>query len=200
MPSVPPLALIALAFAVVTAGCVGVVGPGGDASATPTTTLAGTDSGPRNGTVVRVIAVVDGDTLDVRLPNGSTDRVRLLGVDTPEVHVEPTPAEFEGVPDTAAGRRCLRDVGENASAFARHRLDGRRVRLVGDALADDRGSYGRRLAYVSVDGQNFDYRLVAEGYARVYDAPFERSARFYAAESRAQSAGRGVWACRTVGQ
>jgi micrococcal nuclease len=66
-----------------------------------------------------------------------------------------------------------------------------------DPSADRRGSYGRLLAYVRVDGTDFNYRLVDTGHARVYDTTFARSDRYYAAEGQAQEAGDGLWTCRT---
>lgn len=43
-----------------------------------------------------VVEVIDGDTIDMRLANGTIERVRLLGIDTPETHVEVQPDEYEG--------------------------------------------------------------------------------------------------------
>jgi len=79
---------------------------------------------------VTVIDVVDGDTLDIRYQNGTTDTVRLLGIDTPEVHTETDPSEYEGIPDTDAGRDWLRDWGHKASEFARTEVHDEEVRIV----------------------------------------------------------------------
>ena len=144
-----------------------------------------------------VTRVVDGDTLKIEFANGTEDTVRLLGVDTPEVHAENTPDEFEGVPETEAGRECLRRWGERASAFAKDQLTGETVGLAFDANEGTRGYYGRLLAYVSHDGEPFNYRLVADGYGRVYDSQFERRDRFYDAEATAQEQGTGLWECAT---
>ena len=148
---------------------------------------------------VTVTEVVDGDTVDVRYANGETDRVRLLGVDTPEVHVATDPPEYEGVPDTAAGEACLESAGENASQYLTERVDGATVTLAFDALADRRGSYDRLLAYVVQNGTNLNYALVVEGHARVYDSEFQQAPRFYAAESRARENRTGLWRCVSVG-
>jgi micrococcal nuclease len=142
-----------------------------------------------------VIDVIDGDTIDIRYDNGTTETVRLLGVDTPEVHAENDPSEFEGVPDTSDGETCLYYEGKVASAMAENRLLGERVTLKYDSEADRRGYYGRLLAYVYVHGEHFNYQLVENGHARVYDSTFSKSDEFYAAEDDAQSAGVGAWAC-----
>lgn len=144
---------------------------------------------------VTVTDVTDGDTIDIRYDNGSTDTVRLLGVDTPEVHSENTPDEFEGIPTTSDGETCLGYEGEVSSAVAKSRLLGERVTLKFDSEADRRGYYGRLLAYVYIDGENFNYQLIENGHARVYDSTFSQSDSFYSAESAAQSADVGTWAC-----
>lgn len=178
--------VVAIAVLVVLSGCSGLL-PTDDGQHT-TAVLGETHA-------VTVTLVVDGDTVKVRFSNGTIDTVRLLGVDTPETQSENSPDEFEGVPDTDAGRTCLREAGHNATRFMTRRLLGESVRISTDATADGRGYYGRILAYVSHEGTDVNYRLVASGRARVYDSAFSKSDRFYAAEQRAQANGTGVWAC-----
>lgn len=213
MSRTPTLAVVAVL--VVLAGCTGPIGAG----RTPVPgagTVDSTANGGRTGTPlgtdgatphpaaapqvrVTVAEVVDADTIRVRYRDGSEETVRLLGVDSPEVHVENTPDEFEGVPDTAAGRRCLRRAGEAASAAARDRLAGETVGLGFDPRSDRRGGYGRLLAYVSVDGAQFNYWLLVTGHARLYESEFVELPRYAAAERRARAADRGLWACATGG-
>lgn len=163
---------------VLAAGCVGTLGDGG--------------ADRYNATV---ISVVDGDTVDVRMADGSTDTVRLLGVDTPEVHVATDPTEFEGVPNTTVGRACLRAVGENATRFTADLVDNRAVTLALDAEADRRGGYDRLLAYVYRGETHLNERLLEEGYARVYVTEFTQLDRFREAAATARSADRGIWRC-----
>lgn len=178
---------------VVTAGCAGLSADVGSTASPDGAGIGDRTTESLNATVVRV---VDGDTVDVRYPDGSTDTVRLLGVDTPEVHVENTPPEFEGVPDTDAGRACLHTAGEEASTALRERVAGHRVKLVVDETADRRDRYDRLLAYLERDGTDLNRWLVAGGHARVYDSTFVRSEEYYRAESDAQDRGVGVWECR----
>jgi micrococcal nuclease len=167
--------------------------PGADLGPSPTPHPA---TGPQ--VTAEVVEVVDGDTIKIRYENGSRDTVRLLGVDTPEVHTEVDPDEF-GVPDTEAGRDCLRTWGERASQHAKETLAGETVRLGFDPNEGKRGYYGRLLAYVYVDGESFNYGLVRQGYARMYDSDFVDRPRFESAESEAQTDGRGVWGeCATT--
>jgi micrococcal nuclease len=182
-----PTGLLLLLGLVALAGC--TVGIAAGPSDTPTVD-------PGEGQVATVTAVVDGDTIDVRFEDGSTDRVRLLGVDTPETHVENTPEEFEGVPDTEAGRTCLGTVGERATDALAERLADRQVRIVPDPVADRRGGYDRLLAYVYLQGTDLNAWLIAEGHARVYDSEFSKAPAYSAAESNAQDDGLGVWDCR----
>ncbi|WP_338739475.1 thermonuclease family protein [Haloplanus salilacus] len=175
--------LLPVLFLFVTAGCVGVT-PDPSTTATPEGTAT-----------VYVTHVVDGDTVDVRFADGREDTVRLLGVDTPEVHAETDPTEFENVADTEAGRDCLRRHGERASAYAEERLAGREVTLRFDAAAGRRGGYDRLLAYVVVDGRSFNAALLERGHARLYDSTFRERDRYASLEAEARENGRGVWSC-----
>lgn len=147
-------------------------------------------------TTVTIVRIVDGDTVEFTYQNGTKDTGRLLGVDTPEVHTENDPAEFEGIPNTDTGASCLRDWGHKASEFARSELAGERVTIMLDEREGPRGYYGRLLIYIRDDGKLFNYRLVKQGYARVYDSDFTKQDRFYTAESNAQKNGIGLWECR----
>lgn len=179
--------VLAVAALVLLAGC--TVNVSVDGGGTPP---AGDGATTRTATVVEV---VDGDTVDVRYANGSRETVRLLGVDTPEVHVEVAPDEYESVPDTDAGRACLEQWGERASGFARERLAGATVTVATDRQADRRGSYGRLLAYVTVQGtdESFNHALLQQGYARLYSSEFTRLAEYRALEDEAQRENRGLW-------
>ena len=107
---------------------------------------------PRGGAARSAVVtrVVDGDTVVVRL-GGRLERVRLIGIDTPE-SVEP------GTP--------VQCYAKAASAETDRLLGGRRVSLRFDAERRDR--YGRLLAYVyrRDDGLFVNAALVRRGYAR----------------------------------
>ena len=144
--------------------------------------LAGCGSGggePRYGETAsgRVVRVVDGDTIEVRM-DGATEDVRYIGVDTPETVA----------PDEPVG--CF---GHAASRFNSSEVDGARVRLVFDR--ERRDQYGRLLAYVWVDGELVNAKLVRGGYARTLTiAPNTEYAGLFARlEQRAADAGRGLW-------
>jgi micrococcal nuclease len=134
-------------------------------------------SGPEGGRT-RVLAVIDGDTVDVAWA-GRSERVRLLGVDAPE---------------TVDERRAVGCFGPEASAFTNRRLSGRSVRLTFDRQHRDR--FGRLLAYLEIDGRRFNDELLAGGYARLLVIPPNgRYARAMLDEElAARAAGRGLWA------
>ena len=127
---------------------------------------------------VRVVEVIDGDTIVVAFANGATDTVRLLGVDTPETK-HPT-----------KGVECY---GPEASAFTTRRLTGRVVRLESDVQRRD--VYDRRLAYVHLDGHRFEDVLLRKGYARfLVIPPNDAHGRdLLAAELDARRHRRGLW-------
>ena len=127
----------------------------------------------------QVLRVVDGDTIRVRL-DGRTERVRYIGVDTPE-SVKP------GTPVQCFAKRA---AAANAALVA-----GRSVRLVGDVEQRDR--YGRLLAYVyrEPDGLFVNAELVRRGFARQLTFPpnVRFAARFGALAREARDAERGLW-------
>jgi len=132
---------------------------------------------PPGPAAARVVAVVDGDTVDVAW-GGGRERVRLLGVDTPET-VDP--------------HRPIGCFGPEAAAFTHRRLDGRTVRLSFDRQRRDR--YGRLLAFVDVDGRRFNDELLTGGYARLLVIPpnGRHGRAMLDEELAARRARRGLW-------
>ncbi len=127
-----------------------------------------------------VTAVYDGDTIKVRLTGRADERVRLIGVDSPEL-------------DDA--RERVRLMAFLAKRFTFSRLYQARVELLPGP--ENRDKYGRLLAFVRLaDGDLFNVTLVREGYAFAYlKFPFDESWRkeLKAAETEARRAGRGLW-------
>ncbi len=130
-----------------------------------------------------VIHVVDGDTIDVRDAAGKTERVRLVGIDTPET-VDP--------------RKEVQCFGKEASAYVKKILDGKTVTM--EAKPDeDRDSYGRLLRYVFVEEKDIGLTLLSEGYAFSVckKFPHAKCETYEAAAKKAESAQLGLWsACR----
>jgi micrococcal nuclease len=128
-------------------------------------------------TLYRVVDVVDGDTIVVA-HGSSRDTIRLLGVDTPETHHPTKPVQ------------CY---GPEASAYTTRRLLGRWVRLEDDV--ETRDIYGRRLAYVYLDGERFEDELLERGYARllVIDPNVAHARTMLSEELHARTRGVGLW-------
>ncbi len=125
--------------------------------------------------------VIDGDTVDIDI-GGREERVRLIGIDTPELHTD------TGDPECMA---------EEAREFSVSQLTvGTEVRLERDVVGRD--DYGRLLAYVfrRADGLFVNEAIVAGGYAKPLTiTPNDAYAdRFVAAATAAEAARIGLWA------
>lgn len=134
------------------------------------------------GALVPVIGVSDGDTIRVRV-DGVTERIRIIGIDTPEL----------------TSNECY---AQQAASKMQSLVQSKTVRLAADPTQDDRDRYGRLLRHVSLE----DGRLVAEvmlegGYGReyTYAAAYEHQARYRAAQARAQASGLGLWGSGCAG-
>src|SRR5262249_32057705 len=125
-----------------------------------------------------VVRVVDGDTIQVRLDGGRTERVRYIGIDTPESVKPDTPVQ------------CF---AKKASHFNSALVDGRDVTLQTDA--EERDRYGRLLAYVYTGPSFVTRELVARGYARTPTLPpnVAHADEFARLARRARQAGLGLW-------
>ena len=139
----------------------------------------GGDAAPAGDRIGRVVRVVDGDTITVALA-GRTERVRYIGIDTPE----------SVKPDTPVQCYAHKAAAQNARLVARER-----VRLMFDVERRDR--FGRLLAYVYRvrDGRFVNADLVRGGFARTLTIPpnVRFAGRFRALAARARRAHRGLW-------
>jgi micrococcal nuclease len=131
-----------------------------------------------------VTHVVDGDTIDVSI-GGRDERVRLIGIDTPETKKPDSPIE------------CF---GPEASAFTAELLPvGTELRVARDIVGRD--DYGRLLAYVHRldDGLFVNLEIVERGYAQplTIEPNSTFAVAFAEAASEAERADRGMWAACT---
>ena len=148
--------------------------------------LASCSSGSttENKVLVRILAVIDGDTVDIKL-DGRTERVRLIGVNTPETKHPTKPIE------------CF---GPEASAYITQLLPkGTNVRIERDTEARDR--YGRMLLYLYRNSDNLfiNLDLISRGYGTpmsIEPNTFHRN-DFVHAAALAEASNVGLWkACR----
>jgi len=147
---------------------------GGGLLALVTALPAWSTPAPVEGTVERV---VDGDTIHVRI-GARVEKVRYIGVNTPEVH-HPTKGEEPG--------------GREAAEVNRRLVEGQAVRLELDVQERDR--YGRLLAYVWIGDLMINAELVRLGYAQVMTIPpnVRYQEVFLKLQREAREAGRGLW-------
>lgn len=138
-----------------------------------------------------VAEVVDGDTVEV-LRNGGRDTVRILGIDTPEVTGTNYPDEFF-LENISESQRCLRNIGEKASNYAREKLADTQVKVITDPQSDRRGTYGRLLAYIQYNQTDLGKQLLEKGYARVYNSSFSKIEEYRELETESREKERGIW-------
>lgn len=124
---------------------------------------------------------VDGDTFWVKHLNGEEEKIRFIGIDTPEAR--------------NTGRTKIEYFGKEASKYVERLLTGKKVRLEFDVQRYDR--HKRTLAYIFLeDGTFLNAHLVKEGYATV--ATFPPNVKyvdlFVDLEKEARSKGKGMWA------
>jgi micrococcal nuclease len=137
-----------------------------------------------NEVLITVLKVIDGDTVDIDI-KGNTERVRLIGVNTPETKHPTKPIE------------CF---GPEASAYLTQLLPkGTHVRIERDIEARDR--YGRMLLYLYRESDNLfiNLDLVSHGYGTpmsIEPNTFHRN-DFVHAAALAETTNEGLWkACR----
>jgi micrococcal nuclease len=132
--------------------------PGWSAKNHRANTVAGAEAvkpvkpAPAQPQIAKVSRVIDGDTLQL----STGEEVRLIGVDTPE---------------TKHPRKSVEYFGKEASAFTKHLVEGREVRLEFDVQRRDK--YKRTLAYVYIGERMLNAELLGQGYAQL--ATFSRS-------------------------
>lgn len=129
----------------------------------------------------KVVSVVDGDTVKVSI-NGSTETIRIIGLNTPET-VDP--------------RKPVECFGKEASNKAKELLSGKTVTLEVDPSQGERDKYGRLLRYVFLEnGTDFGKYMITNGYAYeyTYNTPYKYQSTYKTAQSQAQVSKAGLWA------
>ena len=129
------------------------------------------------GELFKCTRVIDGDTIEVYY-NGKIEKVRLIGVDTPETVHPNKPVEY---------------FGKEASNFTRELAQGKYVTLEFDLQQRDK--YNRLLAYVYLDdGTLLNKKIIEEGYGHAYTRyPFKYLDEFQDAEIKARRVSKGLW-------
>ena len=137
-------------------------------------TDAETETDEQITTYERVTSVIDGDTIEL----ASGERVRYIGIDTPETHHPDKPVECFGIEATNRNRELVEE---------------KKVELVSEG--PNRDQYGRLLRHVFIDGTFINAQLVWEGYARAssFGEPSKFHQVFVQLEVASRDAKRGLW-------
>ncbi len=127
-------------------------------------------------TTAQVVQVIDGDTIDVTIA-GREERVRYIGIDTPEPYRDAEPACYS----------------LEASLRNEELVGGKLVQLV--AGKEERDTYNRLLRYVYVEDTFVNAELVRDGFATTLPIPpnTRHASYLYELEQAAAAAERGLW-------
>ncbi|MFH0985179.1 MAG: thermonuclease family protein [Candidatus Omnitrophota bacterium] len=140
-----------------------------------------------------VTRAVDGDTLQL----SSGEKVRLIGVDTPESSNNSKLRKDAKRTGRDANEIIL--MGKEAAAFTRRLVQGKKVRLELDVRPRDK--YGRLLAYVYLeDGTFVNAEIMKAGYAQVMTYPpnVKYQDLFLGLQKEAREKGLGLWSDKTM--
>ena len=147
------------------------------------------DKNEKSGNYITVIRVVDGDTFELE----NKERVRLLGIDTPEKY-ESKKLEKDAT-TSGMDKKTVKKLGQMASDYVKKFVEGKRVRLERDPTNEDKDRYGRLLRYVYLeDGTCVNAKIIQDGYAQVYESfPITKMDEFRKLQREARENNRGLW-------
>jgi len=128
----------------------------------------------------------DGDTITVDM-NGTKERIRMIGVDTPETQDPRVPVQ------------CY---GKAASEFTKNLIGSNSVRLEADPTNTNRDRYNRLLRYVYLpDNRLVNAEIIKSGYGFAYTLfPFQKLDEFRAYEQTARDQNLGLWGACTINE
>jgi endonuclease YncB( thermonuclease family) len=126
-----------------------------------------------------VVEFTDGDTITVNM-DGTKEKVRFIGVDTPETH-DP--------------RKAVQCFGLAAATFTKTIIGTNKVRLEADPQNTNRDRYSRLLRYVYLpDGRLVNAEIIKQGFGFAYTSfPFEKLEEFKNYQTEAQAKKLGLW-------
>ena len=136
-----------------------------------------------------VSKVIDGDTF--KMSNG--EKVRLLGIDTPEKFDSEKLERQTG--QSGRDKETIKKLGEASSEYVRKLVEGKKVILVRDPGYDDKDKYGRSLRYIYLeDGTFVNAKILEDGYANIYySKQISKMDEFKRLERDARENNRGLW-------
>lgn len=139
----------------------------------------------RKSPTYQVLRVTDGDTIHINY-NGKDEKVRFIGLDTPE---------------TKDPRKPIQCFGCEATAKMTELAENKNIRLEFDKTQGERDKYGRLLAFVyNEDSKNLAYEMIRQGYGNEYtynSNPYKYQNEFKEAARKAREENKGLWAENT---
>lgn len=125
----------------------------------------------------KLVRIIDGDTIVTE----KSGKIRLIGIDTPEIKSPFTEEEPGGKEATVKIREIL--------------ADSEKVCLIHDEIGDQTDKYGRSLDYVfSENGLDINAEMLKNGFARWYPRfPYERKKEFQSYQNFAENKKVGLW-------
>jgi micrococcal nuclease len=145
--------------------------------------LVSTVSNAQDDIKVKVLRVIDGDTLEVKL-YGRKEKLRLIGIDAPETKHPRKPVEY---------------FGREATAEAKRLLEGKTVFIELDYSQGLRDKYGRVLCYIWFKNRvNYNLHMIRGGFAKeyTYRRAYRHQKQFKWAEKEAAIHNKGLWGGR----
>lgn len=128
-----------------------------------------------------VLRVVDGDTIVVTKDN-KEEKVRLIGVDTPET-VDP--------------RKDVQCFGKESSDYLTKLLTNKKIAMEADTTQDNLDKYGRSLRYIYLEDKTLVNKAIIEqgyGFEYTYNVPYKYQTEFKDAQKYAETNKLGLWA------
>jgi micrococcal nuclease len=133
------------------------------------------------GETARVKKVFDGDTFEAEI-NGKTEKIRMLGIDTPE---KSSSDKFDrDMERTNQDRQTIQKLGELSHQYTVRLINGKKVTLRTDPESDNKDKYGRLV----------NLKIIEEGYANAYRKfKLSKQKEFIEAEKKAREDKKGLW-------
>jgi len=121
----------------------------------------------------KVLEITDGDTIKIDY-NGTTEKVRLIGIDTPETN------------------ECFNVEATNK---LKSLIENHNVEIEADPTQGERDKYDRLLLFIWLDGELVNKTMISEGYAHeyTYNLPYKYQKEFKDTQKEAQNTKRGLW-------
>lgn len=144
---------------------------------------------------IHITSIIDGDTVQARMPSGNIETIRLLGIDTPELFIDDN-NEYEY--HSITNLTCLTYYAHQSKNYTEEHLLNTPCFIQFDADAGYKDVYDRWLSYIYLDNNtDFNADLIRKGFARVYvKETFYKKEDYLKLEENAIEDNIGLWSCK----